>query len=614
MHNDRARWPEGFAAVTCDAVALTLGCSRRTTTALATDLGHARVRSAPNCVDALRITGGDRAATRRALEIPDGALLVSCVANPRPQKRLELAVATLAALRETREAFLVIVGDALDDGAMQSLDEAIAAARMDRFVRLVGSRAEVRDLYAASDVLLTTSRFEGMSVAQLEALAASVPVVTTDVGGASELARTHDNYRVADASPKALANAIDVAANGARPKLSPSFGVRAAAARHERVLRAAAFRDRAPSYASEGLVLVINNFSSGGAQASAKRLLGALHARGHRVAAAVLQEQARFPTPWREELSRVVPVFVAPHRNDPAASAASVCDFVRSRCARTVVFWNAMTSHKLRIADELAGVRLFDVSPGEMYFSALERFFEKRDDDLPYFEPRDYGALLDAVVVKFSAEAARARDVLGAPVHVVPNGVPLRARAERARRDRFVIGTLARVSPDKKLEELIAATRDLARLSARSFEVRIAGRIERGADDYANRLREDARDLPVVWCGEVDADAFLDDLDAFAMVSEPEGCPNALLEAMSASLPIAATNAGGASEAITDGETGLLVARGDARALGSALARIADDEPLAKKLAENAAARIRERYDVERMTTDYEALLLHCEG
>ncbi len=614
VHNDRARWPNGFDAVTCDDAALTLGCSLRTTTALAES--RPRVRFAPNCVDAARVISGDRKRARRALEIPNDAIAVLCLANPRPQKRLELAVDTLAELRKTHDAYLVVAGDALPSpegaAAARALHDAIAARSLERFVRVIESQRDVRDLYAASDVLLTTSAYEGMSVAQLEALAASVPVVSTDVGGARELARTHDGYAIAEATPAALACAIgDVIANERKPMLDPSFTLRAAAARHERAFRGAALGDRA--HDDDSLVLVINNFSSGGAQASARRLLVALHERGHRVAAAVLQEQARFPTPWREELAKTIPISVAPRLCDPASSAAAVCDFVRARRARTVVFWNAMTSHKLRIADELVGARLFDVSPGEMYFSALERFFEKREEDLPFFEPRDYGALLDGMVVKFAAEEARAREVLGAPVHVIPNGVarPRCGHDESARSHDgpFVIGTLARISPDKKLEELLDAARELAHSNATTrFELRIAGRIERGANAYADVLRESARDLPVAWCGEVEPEHFLSELDAFAMVSEPEGCPNALLEAMSASLPIAATSVGGASDAIVDGVSGLLAPRGDGRSLGRALARIATDSSLAARLGESAGARAREHYDVTHMTNAYEAL------
>jgi glycosyltransferase involved in cell wall biosynthesis len=598
VHNDRARFPEGFGAITDDACALTLACSWRTRDALV-ESNVPRVRVAPNGVDRSRLAGGDRASTRRMLEAGD-AVVILCVANPRRQKRLELAVEALAVVRRTREAILVIAGDPVEEEASKTIDDTIARTNMAPFVRRVGAREDVASLFAAADVFLTTSLYEGMSVAQLEALASGVPVVTTDVGGARELSRTHDGYAIADANADALAHALAIAP-AKRPSLSPAFESPALAKRHERAYRAAAVHgtDR------EGLVLVINNFSTGGAQASARRLLGSLHARGHRVAAAVLQEQSRFPTAWRADLEKRLPVFVAPGRGaDADASARAVAAFVAKRRARTVVFWNAMTAHKLLLADELAGVRLFDVSPGEMYFSALERYFESPRADLPYFDSRDYGSLLDGAVVKFEAEAERARRVLGAPVHVIANGVALPEIIKRESNGTFVIGTLARISPDKKLEELLEAARHLPS----HCKIQIAGRVERGCDAYAEDLRERSRDLPIAFVGEVDSASFLPSLDAFAMVSEPEGCPNALLEAMAARLPVAATNAGGASEMITDGDTGLLVPRGDGQSLGRALARITDDASLREKISAGARERIRDRFDVRRMTDDYEAL------
>jgi glycosyltransferase involved in cell wall biosynthesis len=114
----------------------------------------------------------------------------------------------------------------------------------------------------------------------------------------------------------------------------------------------------------------------------------------------------------------------------------------------------------------------------------------------------------------------------------------------------------------------------------------------------------------VRWCGEVDSASFLADLDAFVMVSEPAGCPNALLEAMAAGLPLAATDAGGASEQVEDGRTGLLTPRGDARALGHAMTRIARDADLAAALGQRARERVAERFSVERMADAYERLLL----
>src|SRR5205823_10706858 len=58
-----------------------------------------------------------------------------------------------------------------------------------------------------------------------------------------------------------------------------------------------------------GLWLVTNNFSTGGAQSSARRLLTGLARQGVRTRAAVLEEQPEYPTPGRRSLTAAgVPV------------------------------------------------------------------------------------------------------------------------------------------------------------------------------------------------------------------------------------------------------------------------------------------------------------------
>ena len=61
--------------------------------------------------------------------------------------------------------------------------------------------------------------------------------------------------------------------------------------------------------------------------------------------------------------------------------------------------------------------------------------------------------------------------------------------------------------------------------------------------------------------------------------------PVAILEAMSAGVPVVASCVGGIPEIIRDGEHGLLVPPGDAEALQSALLRLLDDREYAGQLA-----------------------------
>ena len=176
------------------------------------------------------------------------------------------------------------------------------------------------------------------------------------------------------------------------------------------------------------------------------------------------------------------------------------------------------------LADALLDVPIFDISPGEMFFAAFEKFFESPRPGLPYLAPCDYGARLAGVVVKYRGEAGHARRTLAAPVHIIPNGVPLTTATDFKPHNPLIIGTAARLSPDKRLEELFAAVR-LAHPQLPPYQLHIAGGIECGQKSYARELRRCARGLPIHWRGEIASMSnFLRELDLFVMISEPAGC------------------------------------------------------------------------------------------
>ena len=78
-----------------------------------------------------------------------------------------------------------------------------------------------------------------------------------------------------------------------------------------------------------------------------------------------------------------------------------------------------------------------------------------------------------------------------------------------------------------------------------------------------------------------------------------DGLPNVVPEAMAHGLPVISSAAGGAAEAVRDGETGLLVDPADAEALASAVERLADDAPLRERLGKNGRAWVQENFLAE---------------
>jgi len=84
-----------------------------------------------------------------------------------------------------------------------------------------------------------------------------------------------------------------------------------------------------------------------------------------------------------------------------------------------------------------------------------------------------------------------------------------------------------------------------------------------------------------------------------SVLAEPFG--RVLVEAMLAGRPVVATDAGGVPEVVTDGETGVLVPPGDARALGVALEALRRDPARVASLARRGAVHARQRFSRDAM-------------
>ncbi|XYH95495.1 glycosyltransferase [Sorangium sp. So ce1128] len=602
------------------------------------DLAPAEAAHRSGSADAMRASAAEAAAWRRRLEMAPDDLVLLAVANPRPQKRLHLLPAILAATRaalattgDPRAARLVIAGSASPRSEQALASEAELWREVDRLglraeVRFAGAVADVAGLLAAADVLVSPSAHEGLSLAHLEALAAGLPVVATGAGGTAEIAAETPAmvHLPLDAAPERFAAAIVAAARalpaspGGREVVARHFSAARMAEGYARLYPRAIARNRGLRR-GDGLLLVTNNFSTGGAQSSARRLLLGLAAAGVRGRAAVIEEQPEYPTPGRRALAAAgIPVLAVPPPADiePAEAVERLLRAIEEDPPEAVLMWNVIAEHKVLLADGLLDVPLFDISPGEMYFASLRRYFASPRRGLPYRAPRDYGARLAGVIVKYEAEAALAAEVLGAPAHVVPNGValgprpPAAPRASRDERARLAIGTAARIHPHKKLDELLSALR-LAAPRLPPHVLRIAGGVERGAEAHAEELRRMAAGLSVEWVGELaDTRAFLSDLDMFALIAEPAGCPNASLEAMAEGLPVVATAVGGMSEQVDDAVTGRLVPPADAAALAGALVELAADPALRARMGAAGWERARERFSLERMVRDYVGVCL----
>lgn len=172
-----------------------------------------RYRVIPNAVDVQRFAAGDRAAARARLGLGDGPLVV-CIGRLSHQKGQDVLLDAWPAVRAAvPAASLVLVGDGPDREAL--------ATRAGEGVELVGRQSCVEDWMAAADVVAQPSRYEGLALTVLEAMAAGRSIVATDVegmaeaiGGGGAIVRAGDVRALADAVVHRLRDPELAAAEG----------------------------------------------------------------------------------------------------------------------------------------------------------------------------------------------------------------------------------------------------------------------------------------------------------------------------------------------------------------------------------------------------------------
>lgn len=185
------------------------------------------------------------------------------------------------------------------------------------------------------------------------------------------------------------------------------------------------------------------------------------------------------------------------------------------------------------------------------------------------------------------------------------------ARAELAAelsipKDALWAGSLIALVPHKDPENMVrAAAKALAEVPGMYFLVAGQGPLLDRTAHLARMLKIQDRFLLIGYRSE--PYKVLAALDMFVLSSAEEGMGSVLVEAMNASLPIAATTAGGITDVVEDGANGLTVPPRDPDALAGAVLRLAKEPDLRARLAAEAHRR-REDFSSPRMA----AMTLKC--
>jgi glycosyltransferase involved in cell wall biosynthesis len=183
---------------------------------------------------------------RGALGVPGDAPVVGTVTRFDGPKAPEilLAVAYRVLERLPNVHFLLVGGG----GGLEAMRRAVRERGLDARVHFTGHRADVPDLLQVMDVFLLTSAWEALPRTLVEAAAARLPIVTTNVGGVTEVLRdgwsgilcaTGDVEALAEGVLTLLADSDYARALGQAAALGATaeFDTRTMIARHEQLYR-----------------------------------------------------------------------------------------------------------------------------------------------------------------------------------------------------------------------------------------------------------------------------------------------------------------------------------------------------------------------------------------
>jgi glycosyltransferase involved in cell wall biosynthesis len=183
------------------------------------------------------------------------------------------------------------------------------------------------------------------------------------------------------------------------------------------------------------------------------------------------------------------------------------------------------------------------------------------------------------------------------PALVAPLAIPSGA---------FTVGTVATLRREKNLERLIEAVARLPPALGAHLVIVGDGAERAGLERAAACSAVAGR---VHFTGAVRApERIYRAFDAFAMSSDTEQMPYALLEAMAAGLPVAATDVGDIADMLPEANRALVAGRHDAAGLAEVLAVLGGDPARRAALGAGNRAHVRATYDLRLMLRRYDAL------
>lgn len=159
------------------------------------------IRYIPNGIDFGRFAD----ATKGVSKVPDGVSVIGTVAALRREKNLFRLLEAFRIVRARHPCQLIIAGDGTE---RESLERKVSELGLEKDVTFTGYRADTERVYAGLDVFALSSDTEQMPTSVLEAMAAGLPIASTDVGDVRAMVARENVPFVVSKDAATLASAL----------------------------------------------------------------------------------------------------------------------------------------------------------------------------------------------------------------------------------------------------------------------------------------------------------------------------------------------------------------------------------------------------------------------
>lgn len=120
----------------------------------------------------------------KKLIAPNGEKIIVHASNFRKVKRVEDVVATFLLINKQMPATLLLLGDGPE---RPQIEASARGCESHSAIKFLGKQEQMEDILPIADLFLLTSEYESFGLAALEAMAAMVPVISTNAGGLPEI-------------------------------------------------------------------------------------------------------------------------------------------------------------------------------------------------------------------------------------------------------------------------------------------------------------------------------------------------------------------------------------------------------------------------------------------